>query len=272
MDENSNKIRLPRVLRYDHSYGRILIAATLVGAVGCGSDSPGGAAATGGAPTTSSGGAPSAGATSSGGATSSNGSGGGNAMAGAKAGGGAANGGSKGSAGSPAATGGTANGGAASGGSSSGTGGSNTGGTPVPADAGAEVSLDELGVQLADASCGALEACLGAASTSFFDGASCQSGLEPATKEGSVSVFPAAVSKGTLAYDPTKVDECLASIRSSGCDYPNRRLGALCPGMVVGKVAIGGACSVNAECGASAYCKVATCPGLCTALVAKGQA
>jgi hypothetical protein len=139
-------------------------------------------------------------------------------------------------------------------------------------DAGTEVTLDELPALLSDASCAALDQCLGAASKSFFDGASCKAILGPATAEGSASLFSALVAKGTLAYDPTKVSECLANIKSSGCDYPDRRLDALCPGMLVGKVAANGACSVNAECGASAYCKSTACPGTCSPLVAKGGA
>jgi hypothetical protein len=125
---------------------------------------------------------------------------------------------------------------------------------------------------LADASCGALERCLGAASGSFFEGGNCKASLEPATAEGSASEFAAAESGGTLVYDPGQVSACLASIRASGCDYPDKRLAALCPGVLTGKVALGGACTVNAECGATAYCKSTACPGTCAPLVTKGAA
>jgi hypothetical protein len=266
MHDSNNPTGSSKAPGYDRSYGRILMTAALLAAAGCDSGGPKEAAsATGSAPGTGTGGALPAGGTSSGGAT--NGGGGVGAMSGGAGSGGSATGGTIGSAGLPQASGGAMNGGTSSTG-----GGADTGGTPTSNDAGSEVTLDEFALQLADASCGALERCLGAASASYFDGGSCQSSLEPATKEGSVSAFPAAVSKGTLVYDSTKVPECLTSIRNSGCDYPNRRLGALCPDVATGKVALGGACSVNAECGAAAYCKVSACPGVCTALVAKGVA
>ncbi len=261
-------IRSREACHSDHLYGLICAALAAAGLVACGSGGgSNGANGAGGATSATAGGMSSAAGT---GGVAANG--GNQSAAGASSGGGSGasvggttqSGGATGSAGTTPASGGTP-----STGGSTAAGGMDPGSTP---DAGAVVSLSELPLMLADASCGALEQCLGTASARFFDGGSCKASLEPATVEGSASVFAALVAKSTLAYDPTKVPACLSNIRSSGCDYPERRLDALCPGVVVGKVAAGSACSVNAECGAAGYCKTTTCPGTCAPLVAKGGA
>jgi len=243
-------------------FGLPVVLAAVLGACSSSSGSNGGAAGsggssgTGGVPSSSGGGSP----IGSGGAPTQSGGSGGTSASGT--------GGAIGGTGGASSNTGGSGGSLATGGTSS-NGGGDSG---VLGDAGPNGPTEpEFLAAFAAASCTALDQCLGPAQGTYFNGATCKDVLVPGTNEGPLSLVPAAVQQGAVNYDGTNVDACLAMVRKAGCGLLVHRFGTICPGVLVGTVAVGGDCAINSECVAGAYCKMgASCPGKCTKLGTTG--
>jgi hypothetical protein len=81
-----------------------------------------------------------------------------------------------------------------------------------------------------------------------------------------------AVAKGLASYVENAAYDCVAEIRQASCASLFGEGGAppsSCPVAIAGRVARGGACDDDFECGTGLYCDVvsATCPGACSAPV-----
>jgi hypothetical protein len=91
------------------------------------------------------------------------------------------------------------------------------------------------------------------------------------------ALVPALAKQGSIRVDPSVVAGCVSRLKdASRCgalavlSQPNV-LGSLCPGLVQGRVAAGGACTTPFECVGGAFCSLeGGCPGVCVALSAAG--
>ncbi len=150
-------------------------------------------------------------------------------------------------------------------------GGSSSGGSGN-SDAGVGTPLTDAPAALAGALCGVLTQCLGPVETLALQGQDCSTYYTAQLKEGEISLFPAAITKGTVVYDGTKMSACLGAIQSAGCATLTTRLSSLCGSLAKGIIPSGGACSLSSECASGSFCKTASvCPGTCTALLSAGQ-
>jgi len=78
---------------------------------------------------------------------------------------------------------------------------------------------------------------------------------------------------GTVGYDASRADGCLAALRAATCaDLLAAFEPAACTGLLTGRVASGAPCHMSEEC-AAGYCTseyTSSCPGTCRPLVALG--
>jgi len=93
------------------------------------------------------------------------------------------------------------------------------------------------------------------------------------------TLVPALAKQGTIRVDTSVVSGCVSRLKdTSRCGAlavlsQANTLGALCPGLVQGRVAAGGACTTPFECASGASCNLeGGCPGVCVALAAAGEA
>jgi hypothetical protein len=133
-------------------------------------------------------------------------------------------------------------------------------------------ALADVPGMFAPAVCETAAQCYGPLLEFLLGGNSCTGFLTKQIAQSDFALLDAAVAKGTVEYDGTKVAACLEAIRSKGCAILSTRLGGLCSDVLHGTVAAGQACAFNAECTPGLFCKTTTCPGVCTSLLAEGAA
>jgi hypothetical protein len=129
-------------------------------------------------------------------------------------------------------------------------------------DSAVSIPFDELPSRYADATCSAAQACWGSLLSVLLGGQDCQTLYETAISD-ELDRLKQAIDQGTLRYDGTKLQACIDAVKARGCgDGPEP---PECTAAIDGTVALGGDCSLSAECkGADTYCKTgATCPGQC---------
>jgi hypothetical protein len=124
----------------------------------------------------------------------------------------------------------------------------------------------------APAACETAAQCYGPLLEFVLGGNSCSGFLTKQIQQSDFALLDAAVAKGTVEYDGTKVPACLDTVRSKGCAVLSTRLGGLCSDVLRGTIAAGQPCTFNAECTPGLFCKTTTCPGVCTAFLAEGAA
>jgi hypothetical protein len=132
--------------------------------------------------------------------------------------------------------------------------------------------LSEVPAMWTAAYCDIMSTCLGAAFDIFMAGQDCTSRLLPGVQDGSFAGMEAAVQKGTIVYDGTKVQACIAALKAQGCGVAVKRDIPECVQALSGTVALGGECTLHAECTGDAYCKGDSCPGKCAPREASGVA
>jgi len=101
----------------------------------------------------------------------------------------------------------------------------------------------------------------------------CRAKLD-ALLHGSAFDVDKAIADGRVAIDGGRLGACTAAIRATDCSQFFGKDPA-CDNVVVGKIAVGAACTDNAECVPGSTCARAMnnsgCPGTCTALPTAGQ-
>lgn len=141
-----------------------------------------------------------------------------------------------------------------------GCGGSSDGG----GGGGSSVAIDDLPPVLAGAYCDAAKACFGPLLDIFLPGESCTANYETAISD-ELPRIKQAIEKGTIVYDGSKVQACVAAVKARGCSTTNVAPPE-CTAAFDGTVEVGGDCDMDGECkGDDTYCKVgAACPGKCS--------
>ncbi len=139
------------------------------------------------------------------------------------------------------------------------------------------VPIRELGARYAETYCGILTECYGETIRNAFLGtrteADCIAQFTRSYEQGTLVLYEAAIAAGTMSYDGTNADLCIAAIEALGCDVLDSRAPAACDELLIGEVALGDACSINEECEGDAYCRNDTaCPGSCQPRTAGGTA
>ena len=163
----------------------------------------------------------------------------------------------------------------AAGGSSASGGEEATGGVGGQAQGGATNSggpeLDELPALMADAYCDVLADCIPEDLIALWLGTpDCAVLMERRIENGFYPAAEQAIADGTLIYDPSKVESCLAAIRDGGC-ATNREYSE-CEAAMDGTVAEGEDCVHDAECAGNLVCIVdGLCPGQCQERLADGE-
>lgn len=184
---------------------------------------------------------------------------------------------------SSAGTGGS--GGAAGMGGGAGVGGAaGAGGTGVGGSAGGtgdagpqEVTLDDLGAALAEATCANLQACAGPLAELAYHEDDCVAFYTAAMEDTIVGAIQRSVHEGAFTYDPVLGAECVKQLLDWASQTP-----PVCADLQKGldecRAAIGGlggagaACTNYYECQSGYYCENdAACPGTCSAFLQQGQ-
>ncbi len=140
-----------------------------------------------------------------------------------------------------------------------------------------EPTLEELPERLVAALCVELESCLGDnAGEAFFGPDGCEARVRAQVEDGDFDATIDAVEAGRVQYDGSKVSDCLASIRGTGCGFQTTRVleSESCRLVLEGSVAAGGDCAIDEDCAGVAFCKRVgdQCPGACTELLEAGEA
>jgi hypothetical protein len=159
-----------------------------------------------------------------------------------------------------AAGGGT--GGAGGSGGAGGAGGTGGGGPEASAFAGL----------LAEATCDALERCMGASLLADqLGGRDCVILHEGRFANGDLGYLVDSIEAGLVVYHADRVEQCIDDVGALRCDVKSVRLPASCEDALEGTVPLDGECTINADCAEEAFCDkgaTASCPGTCTALQA----
>lgn len=132
--------------------------------------------------------------------------------------------------------------------------------------------LEELPAGIASVFCGALTQCFGEL-LELFPSPDCEANLQKQFENEEFPAIQAAVEAGTARYDGTKAPACLRALEQLGCDIAAERSLPACEAALAGTIALGDACSVDAECEGDAFCDVSegTCPGTCAELRREGE-
>ncbi|MBO6934225.1 MAG: hypothetical protein JJ863_04600 [Deltaproteobacteria bacterium] len=137
---------------------------------------------------------------------------------------------------------------------------------------GGGVSLEDAPAAVAESFCNPVEACLGDLTSLFLGGQACTDVFEPAITNGSAPLWQASIDAGRLAYDGSKLDDCIEAASALGCDALEARDIAACDEAFEGLVEPGGACVAEVDCAGEAYCASdAACPGVCTLRAGGGE-
>ncbi len=98
-----------------------------------------------------------------------------------------------------------------------------------------------------------------------------------ATFQGQCSAVATSVSSGRVKYDASQAQACLGEIAGMSCAVISSGSGALaeqsCAAALVGTVPTGGSCyDTGLDCVPNDICDLTSCPGICRAELAAGQA
>jgi hypothetical protein len=136
---------------------------------------------------------------------------------------------------------------------------------------GGNVAVEDVPGLLAASICDVFTTCIGDTLAAVFFGGDCAGRFERQFRNQEFGSFEEAIAAGTLVYDGTKVDDCLAAIEALGCDFGSDRIPAVCEEAFAGTVPPGMPCSLDAECMGDGFCSISSmCPGVCATLVAAG--
>ncbi len=127
---------------------------------------------------------------------------------------------------------------------------------------GVGVPIDDIPKKLGAVTCDLFKGCFGGLYEAFTLGEDCETTYETASRD-ELPKLKAAIDAGTVLYDGTKVDGCIAAIKAGGCqDNPDT---PECDAVFQGTVETGGDCELGAECkSTNDYCLVgSSCPGKC---------
>lgn len=140
-------------------------------------------------------------------------------------------------------------------------------------DGGGGPTLDEFGSRNASTICEALIGCYGADIVELFVGPDCQRTFLSLWDQAQRPRLEEAIARGSVTYDASRADACLAAVAAAGCGAIDRPSLPDCEAALAGTIAPGGACSIDEECMGDSYCRTdAACPGTCQARVASGSA
>lgn len=166
----------------------------------------------------------------------------------------------------------------ACGGDESSSGGGNLGGKAGSSGSGTgaggstELKLEDVPKAVAEAMCTGVSSCAGPMFQTYLAGSDCVELYTNYVFEGSLAATIEAVEKGTIVYHADKADACISGFGAVACDQ-TKRAPEVCEEALQGTIAVGGDCTLDAECVGTAYCKVdATCPGKCSPREASGAA
>ncbi len=138
---------------------------------------------------------------------------------------------------------------------------------------GRDVPIEEYGELSTGALCDALLDCYGPAVVAQLGGEDCAGSLHRLWEQQQGPRLQQAIAEGTIVYDGTRVEACLAEVAAAGCGAVDRVSLPECEAVLVGNVAPGGACSIEEQCEGESFCRRDTmCPGTCQARVASGSA
>lgn len=134
--------------------------------------------------------------------------------------------------------------------------------------------IAQLPDELAQALCQAEHAC-----NPFFFGIGfktrdCKASISEQFKEASFTQIQVAIDANTVKYDSAKAVECISAVGSGSCGVLDNQLPAVCRAALVGTVATGGDCDIDAQCAGLSRCQImgSTCPGTCQARASAGIA
>jgi hypothetical protein len=120
--------------------------------------------------------------------------------------------------------------------------------------------------QLASAVCGALLDCLGPQKLQAFVGRErCETRIGGALAQDDLGSLAESVKLGRVRVDESAFDACYRDTRGLGCAVQTQRLPDSCQEALQGTVAEGGTCSIQSDCGGSAFCSTGECPRTCSA-------
>lgn len=126
--------------------------------------------------------------------------------------------------------------------------------------------------EYAAVACDKIDACLGLVATIFLPTSDCDTYLSNQFSQGEYANYNAAVDAGRIIYDGLKAGQCINAIRGGGCETIQDNGGPeVCDQVFTGTVEVGGACTLDEECPATAYCAFSgVCPGACANRKAAG--
>jgi hypothetical protein len=150
-------------------------------------------------------------------------------------------------------------------------GGSGSSAAGSSSGSGVPSSIDAYPALYAEAVCAVLERCW-TAFTAELD-VSCESYFERQTREGPFVHVAAAVADGRLQYHGEQAQGCFDAIVGVTCGEGLTLAPDDCDGVLVGSLAIGEPCTLDAECTGEAQCLVdGSCPGVCGPRRKEGEA
>ena len=124
-------------------------------------------------------------------------------------------------------------------------------------------AIEDIPDMLAGVFCDTLSACRPFFDMQFGDG--CVERTSADLENGDFVYVAQAIEAGTIVYNAGRVNACLGAISAVGCDlFGGSRIPEVCLEAFDGQVAVGGDCSIDAECTGTAFCVANTCPGTCT--------
>lgn len=132
-------------------------------------------------------------------------------------------------------------------------------------DDGGGATLEDAPAAVAESVCNPFESCLGDLVGIFLGGQSCTEAFEPAIVNGNAPLWQESIDAGRLAFDGSKLDDCVRETSALGCAALESRDIAACEEAFEGLVEPGGACVMEIDCAGEAYCAHGEmCPGVCT--------
>ena len=131
--------------------------------------------------------------------------------------------------------------------------------------------LDQVPKLYAEGACAALTKCSAALASLMLGANDCETLVTAQGLNGNFPGIQAAVSSGTVVYDPSAMSNCHDALAAAGCGLSDNPYLPACESALAGTVAEGGNCAINEECAGDLYCNYAgSCPGTCSAREAEG--
>lgn len=138
-------------------------------------------------------------------------------------------------------------------------------------DGGAGLTAEEFADRYLDEVCGLLLDC--ESKLGPLLGIATQQICHPEGRDRGLAGLPAAVASGTVVFSGPAGGVCLASIAGFTCAdlIDGLAEGLMCDGVYTPTVAVGGSCTIDAECVDARCVAGASCPGTCTAFTGAGM-